>query len=112
MDPIAVLAYSAHASRGGAMQNSIFMITLWLACGAATMIAAVLAGSRSARYLGRAAVGVLFIVGGALLHIINLVSGGDMLPAMVVLLVAERRANAAPAPATRVGESQRAGVGP
>ncbi len=51
---------------------------LWLACGAATIIAAVLAPrSRSARYLGRAAVGVLFIIGGALLHVINLATGAD-----------------------------------
>jgi len=51
---------------------------LWLVCGAATIIAAVLAGrSRRARYLGRAAVGVLFIAGGALLHFINLATGSD-----------------------------------
>jgi len=60
------------------MQNSLFMIILWLVCGAATIIAAVLASrSRQARYLGRAAVGVLFIAGGALLHVINLATGGD-----------------------------------
>jgi hypothetical protein len=48
------------------MQNNLFMIILWLLCGAATVIAAVLASrSRPARYLGRAAVGVLFIAGGA-----------------------------------------------
>jgi hypothetical protein len=51
---------------------------LWVACGVATIIAAVLAGrSRQARYLGRAAVGVLFVIGGALVHVVNLVSGGD-----------------------------------
>ena len=60
------------------MQNSLFMIILWLVCGAATIIAAVLASrNRQARYLGRAAVGVLFIAGGALLHVINLATGGD-----------------------------------
>ena len=60
------------------MQNSIFMIILWLVCGVATVIAAVLASrSRQARYVGRAAVGVLFIVGGALLHVVNLATGGD-----------------------------------
>ena len=49
----------------------------WLACGIATVVAGVLAArSRRARYLGRAAVGVLF-VSGALLHIINLASGAD-----------------------------------
>jgi uncharacterized membrane protein len=51
---------------------------LWLACGVATIVAAVLAGrSRRARYLGRAAVGVLFVVGGALLHVVNLATGAD-----------------------------------
>ena len=51
---------------------------LWLACGVTTIIAAVLASrSRSARYLGRVAVGVLFIIGGALLHVINLATGAD-----------------------------------
>jgi hypothetical protein len=60
------------------MQNSLIMIILWLVCGAATIAAAVLAGrSRQARYIGRAAVGVLFIAGGALLHVINLATGGD-----------------------------------
>jgi hypothetical protein len=51
---------------------------LWLACGVATIIAATLAGRSSrARYLGRAAVGVLFVIGGALLHVINLATGVD-----------------------------------
>jgi hypothetical protein len=60
------------------MQNSLVMIILWLVCGAATIVAAVLASrSRPARYLGRAAVGVLFIAGGALLHVVNLATGGD-----------------------------------
>jgi hypothetical protein len=60
------------------MQNNIFMVILWLVCGVATVIAAVLASrSRQARYIGRAAVGVLFIVGGALLHVVNLATGGD-----------------------------------
>jgi uncharacterized membrane protein len=61
-----------------AMQNSLFMIILWLVCGATTIVAATLAGrSRQARYIGRAAVGVLFIAGGALLHVVNLATGGD-----------------------------------
>jgi len=60
------------------MQNSLFMIILWLVCGAATVVAAALAArTRRARYIGRAAVGVLFIFGGALLHVINLATGGD-----------------------------------
>ena len=58
------------------MENSIIFIGLWIACGVATIVAAVLAHrSRAARYVGRVAVGALFIVGGALLHIINLAFG-------------------------------------
>jgi hypothetical protein len=61
-----------------AMQSNIVFILVWLVSGAATIIAAALAGrSRQARYLGRAAAGVLFIAGGALLHVINLATGGD-----------------------------------
>src|SRR5215469_13355816 len=86
------------------MQNSLVMIILWLVCGAATIVAAVLAKrSKPARYLGRAAVGVLFIAGGALLHVafylalwpfgwIETVWVLIMLPAMILLLRAERRA--------------------
>jgi len=60
------------------MQNSILIQILWFACAASTIVAAVLAGrSPAARYLGRAAVAVLFLVGGALVHIVNLASGGD-----------------------------------
>src|SRR5215475_618467 len=61
-----------------AMQSNIVFIIVWLVCGVATIVAAVLASrSRQARYLGRAAVGVLFIAGGALLHVINLATGSD-----------------------------------
>jgi hypothetical protein len=43
------------------MDNVLWQI-VWLACGVATIIAGVLASrSRRARYVGRAAVGVLFI---------------------------------------------------
>jgi hypothetical protein len=46
---------------------------LWTLCGIATALAAVLAKrSNRWRYVGRAANGVLFIVGGALVHVINL----------------------------------------
>lgn len=60
------------------MQGSIFFMSLWVVCGIATIIAGLLA-SRSRRwtYVGRVAVGVLFLIGGALLHVINLVSDGD-----------------------------------
>lgn len=51
---------------------------VWVVCGIATVVAAVGAtGSRTARYLGRAATGVLFVLGGALLHVINLATGAD-----------------------------------
>lgn len=51
---------------------------VWLACGIVTVVAAGLAGkSRRARFAGRVAVGVLFVVGGALLHVVNLATGGD-----------------------------------
>jgi uncharacterized membrane protein len=46
---------------------------LWTVCGIATLPAAVLASrSKWWRYAGRAAVGVLFIIGGALAHVVNL----------------------------------------
>jgi len=50
---------------------------LWLTCGVVTIVAAVLANRSRARILGRVAVGVLFVIGGALLHVINLATGGD-----------------------------------
>ena len=51
---------------------------LWFACGITTIVAAVLA-SRSGRamLIGRAAVGLLYIVGGAVLHVVNLATGVD-----------------------------------
>ena len=46
---------------------------LWVACGITTLVAGLLASrSRTALYVGRASVAVLFVVGGALLHVINL----------------------------------------
>ena len=58
--------------------NSIVWPIVWVACGATTVVAAVLANRSSrARYVGRAAVGVLFILGGALVHVINLATGLD-----------------------------------
>ena len=60
------------------MENNIIFIGLWFVCGIATIIAAVLAHrSRAARYTGRVAVGMLFIIGGALLHLLNLASGAN-----------------------------------
>jgi len=58
--------------------DSIVWPIIWVACGVATGIAAALASrSDRARFLGRAAVGVLFIAGGALVHVINLATGVD-----------------------------------
>lgn len=62
------------------MNNTFWLISeiFWLACGVATIIAAARAPrSRSALYAGRAAVGALFIIGGALVHVINLASGAN-----------------------------------
>jgi hypothetical protein len=60
------------------MQNTPIFIGLWILCGAATLLSAVVANRNAgARYVGRAATAVLFIVGGALVHVLNLVSGAD-----------------------------------
>jgi hypothetical protein len=55
-----------------------FWQILWTACGLVTIVAALLAG-RSAmwRQIGRVATGVLFLIGGALMHVVNLATGGD-----------------------------------
>lgn len=59
------------------MDNILWQI-LWVACGVVTIVASLLAGrSRQWRYVGRAATAVLFVIGGALLHVINLATGGD-----------------------------------
>jgi uncharacterized membrane protein len=91
-----------------------------------TLVASVLASrSARARYVGRAAVGVLFVLGGALVHVINLGVIGFylalwlfgwfetgwslvMLPAMVALLRAERRAGTAPVSKAQPARGQRA----
>ena len=58
--------------------DNIFWQILWVACGVVTIVASLLAGrSRQWRYIGRAATAVLFVIGGALLHVINLATGGD-----------------------------------
>ncbi|MDD7939598.1 hypothetical protein PHK61_14335 [Actinomycetospora lutea] len=58
------------------MEDNPLFIGLWIVCGVATVGAAALAHrSRTALLVGRGAVGVLFVVGGALLHVINLASG-------------------------------------
>ena len=61
--------------------DNVLVGIVWLACAASrTIIAgvgALASRSRRARYVGCAAVGLLFIVGGALLHVINIASRGD-----------------------------------
>jgi hypothetical protein len=60
------------------MQDTVPMQLLWVASGVATIVAAVLAGRRPrARYVARVAVAALFLVGGALLHVVNLATGAD-----------------------------------
>ena len=60
------------------MQDNFVFIGVWILCGVATVVSAVFANrSAAARYVGRAATAVLFLVGGALLHVLNLVSGDD-----------------------------------
>jgi hypothetical protein len=60
------------------MQNNLVFIGLWILCGVATVVGAVLANrSAAARCVGRAATAVLFLAGGALLHVVNLVSGAN-----------------------------------
>lgn len=49
----------------------------WLVCGAATVLGAVLARRGRWRYVARAGVGGLFLVGGALYNFLFLASGGD-----------------------------------
>jgi hypothetical protein len=60
------------------MENIALWATIWIACGVATVVAAALA-TRSRRwlYFGRGAVGVLFTLGGALVHVVNLAAGND-----------------------------------
>jgi hypothetical protein len=60
------------------MQDSVAMQLLWVASGVVTIAAAVLVGRRPrARYVARVAVAALFVVGGALLHVVNLATGAD-----------------------------------
>ena len=58
--------------------DGILWPIVWTACGVVTAVASAFAGrSRRARYVGRAAVGVLFVLGGALVHVLNLATGVD-----------------------------------
>jgi hypothetical protein len=60
------------------MDNIGLWATIWLVCGGATVVAAVLA-KRSDGWLrlGRIATGVLFTLGGALVHVLNLVNDAE-----------------------------------
>ncbi|WP_285102011.1 hypothetical protein [Promicromonospora sp. MEB111] len=60
------------------VQDAMLVIILWVTCGIATVVAGLLAYRSSvARYVGRGAVGVLFLLGGAVVHLVNLVTGVD-----------------------------------
>ena len=59
------------------MDGIVFPL-IWMACGLATVGAAVFAHrSVRARQIGRAATGVMFVLGGALAHVINLATSID-----------------------------------
>jgi uncharacterized membrane protein len=58
--------------------DSIVWPIVWTACGVVTLAASALASrTAGARLVGRAATGVLFVLGGALVHAINLATGVD-----------------------------------
>jgi hypothetical protein len=60
------------------MNENPWVQVFWSACVVAAIVAAVLASRhRWARYLGRVAVGLLMLVGGALFNAVNLGTGGD-----------------------------------
>lgn len=60
------------------MNEIIWVQVFWSACVVVATAAAVLASrSRPARYVGRIAVGLLMLVGGALFNAVNLATGGD-----------------------------------
>ena len=60
------------------MQENIWVEIFWVACVATAIVASVLATwSRRARYIGRVAVGVLMLLGGAAFNAVNLALRGD-----------------------------------
>jgi hypothetical protein len=60
------------------MQENIWVQGFWVACVATAIVSSVLATWRlGARYVGRVAVGVLMLLGGALFNAVNLARGGD-----------------------------------
>lgn len=60
------------------MQEALWVQIFWIACFATAIVASVLAPwSRRARYIGRLAVGVLMLLGGAVFNAANLAFGTD-----------------------------------
>jgi hypothetical protein len=60
------------------MQENMWVQIFWVACVGTAIVASVLATwSRRARYIGRVAVGVLMLLGGAAFNAVNLALGGD-----------------------------------
>jgi hypothetical protein len=60
------------------MQENMWVEIFWVACVATAIVASVLATwSRRARYIGRVAVGVLMLLGGAAFNAVNLALRGD-----------------------------------
>ena len=58
------------------MQENIWVQIFWVACVATAIVASMLAiWSRRARYVGRIAVGVLMLLGGAAFNAVNLATG-------------------------------------
>ena len=58
------------------MQENIWVQIFWVACVATAIVTSVLAiWSRRARYIGRVAVGVLMLLGGAVFNAVNLALG-------------------------------------
>lgn len=58
--------------------DNVYVQILWVVCGVVTIGAALFAHrDRRARLAGRAATGTLFVIGGALVHVYNLVTDAD-----------------------------------
>src|SRR4051794_33425312 len=88
--------------------DSIVWPIVWTVSGVVIAVTGVLAArSRTARYVGRAAGAFLFVVGGALVHVINLVTGVDYAgfadPALFAWVTDDWRAIVAPHPYLFIG---------
>ena len=61
------------------MQENMWVQIFWVACVGTAIVASVLATwSRRARHIGRVAVGVLMLLGGAVFNAVNLALGETM----------------------------------